>query len=99
VQKPLAIGATFSAACVVSAEKVVTRVGALGSMVRDGETGRVVEPGNSRALGEALVELLSDPEKCRRYGEAGRRYALEHGTWDAVGDKLCAAIRIYVATR
>jgi len=88
--EPFGIAVLEAFACGLPA--VVTRVGALGGLVRDRETGRVVEPGDPAALADALVELLSDPEKCQRYGEAGRRYAQENGTWDAVGDKLRAAI-------
>jgi len=89
--EPFGIAVLEAFACGLPA--VVTRVGALGGLVRDRETGRVVEPGNPAALADALVELLSDPEKCQRYGEAGRRYAQENGTWHAVGDKLRTAIQ------
>jgi len=67
---------------------VVTRIGALEYLVSDGESGRVVPPGDVGALAAAIVELLADPEKCRRYGETGHRFALEHFTWEAVGKKL-----------
>ncbi len=67
---------------------VVTRVGALAHLVTDHETGRVVPPGDIDALAAALEDLLRDPDKCRRCGEAGQRFAAEHFTWDAVGRKL-----------
>ncbi|MCE9609008.1 MAG: glycosyltransferase family 4 protein [Chthoniobacter sp.] len=71
---------------------VVTRIGALEHLVQDGRTGRVVPPGDTAALATALVELLSDPEKCRRYGETGHAFAREHFTWEAVGKKFRAEI-------
>jgi glycosyltransferase involved in cell wall biosynthesis len=71
---------------------VVTRVGALEHLVSDGKTGRVVPPGDVPALAAALTDLLSDPEKCRRYGETGHRFAVENFRWEAVGKKLRAAI-------
>lgn len=67
---------------------VVTRIGALEYIVLDHETGRVVAPGDIDALADALIDLLLDPEKCRRYGEAGQRFIAEHFTWEAVGRKL-----------
>ncbi len=67
---------------------VVTRVGALEHLVTDHETGRVVPSGDRDALAQALSDLLLDPEKCRRYGEAGQRFAAGHFTWEAVGRKL-----------
>ncbi len=71
---------------------VVTRVGALEHLVFDVKTGRVVPPGDISALASALADLLSDPEKCRLYGETGHRFALENFTWEAVGKKLRTAI-------
>ena len=67
---------------------IVTRVGALPGLVRDHETGRVVEPQNPAALADALIDLLSDPAKSRRCGEAGYRFMMENCTWDAVGNKI-----------
>ena len=71
---------------------VVTRVGALEYLVSDEKTGRVVPPGDIPALASALADLLSDPEKCRLYGETGHRFAVENFTWEAVGKKLRAEI-------
>lgn len=42
-------------------------------IVVDGETGRLVPPADPAALGEALVELLGNPERARAMGAAGRR--------------------------
>ncbi|MHB8080116.1 MAG: glycosyltransferase [Candidatus Krumholzibacteriia bacterium] len=39
---------------------------------RDGETGRVVPPGDSAALAAALAEVLAAPAVARAWGEAGR---------------------------
>jgi len=40
-----------------------------------------VPPGDSSALRDALRRLLSDPELCRRMGEAGRQRVVERFTW------------------
>ena len=77
----------------VKVPAVVTRIGALPYLVTDGATGRVVPPGDTASLATALTDLLSDPEKCRFYGETGHRFALEHFTWEAVGQKFRAEIR------
>ncbi len=71
---------------------VVTRIGALEYLVADGETGRVVPPGDIPALATALADLLADPETCQRYGATGHRFAREHFTWEAVGKKFRAEI-------
>ncbi len=42
-------------------------------IIVDGETGRLVPQNDPAALGDALVELLGNPERARAMGEAGRR--------------------------
>ena len=50
---------------------VATAVGGVPSVVIDGETGRLVQPGDPEALAEALAEVLSNPVRARQWGEAG----------------------------
>uniref|UniRef100_UPI000A3FC4DC glycosyltransferase n=1 Tax=Streptomyces silaceus TaxID=545123 RepID=UPI000A3FC4DC len=54
---------------------VSTDVGAVVEVI--GGTGLVVPPRNPRALAEACVALLRDPERCERLGAAARARALE----------------------
>lgn len=51
---------------------VATRVGGLPDLVRDGETGVLVDPRNPGALAAAVEALLESPEQRRRLGAAGR---------------------------
>jgi glycosyltransferase involved in cell wall biosynthesis len=60
---------------------VATSAGALSEIIEDGVTGITVPPGDSDALRDALRRLLSDPELCRRMGEAGRQRVVERFTW------------------
>jgi len=66
---------------------VASRVGGIPEVVVDGETGRLVEPGDAAALGQALREALADPERARRMGEAGRRRVEAHFSWDRIADR------------
>lgn len=55
---------------------------ALAEIVSDGRSGRLVAPGDARALGEALCEVLQDPDCLKRWGaearrEAERRFTME----------------------
>jgi glycosyltransferase involved in cell wall biosynthesis len=61
---------------------VVTRSRGQREVVRDGETGIYVPPGDDRALRSAIIRLLDDPEMARRMGAAGRRLAEESHTLD-----------------
>jgi glycosyltransferase involved in cell wall biosynthesis len=49
--------------------------GGLPDIVRDGETGRLVPPGDETALASALDDLVSDSQLRRRLGEQGRTHA------------------------
>jgi glycosyltransferase involved in cell wall biosynthesis len=61
-----------------------TAVGAVaGGLVRDGETGVVVPPGDSRALGTALDRLLADEPRRIGLGTAAQR-AVSGYTYDAM---------------
>jgi glycosyltransferase involved in cell wall biosynthesis len=57
---------------------VVCDSGGPPEIVLDGVTGLIVPTRKVGPLADALVELLSDPERSREMGEQGRRRALEH---------------------
>ena len=44
----------------------------------------------ARDFAERLDELLADPAKADAFGEAGRRRAVEHFSWDVVADRTTA---------
>jgi glycosyltransferase involved in cell wall biosynthesis len=60
---------------------VSTSGGALPEVVEHGVTGIVVPPADSRALAEAMVKLMADPQLRRRMGKAGRQRVLENFSW------------------
>jgi glycosyltransferase involved in cell wall biosynthesis len=55
---------------------IAAEIGGLGELVRDGETGILVPPGEAGPLGDAIVRLAADPALAREMGEAGRERAL-----------------------
>src|SRR6266699_1935880 len=52
---------------------VGTICGSMPDFILPGVTGELVPPGEPRALGEALVRVLADPERARAMGREGRR--------------------------
>jgi glycosyltransferase involved in cell wall biosynthesis len=56
---------------------IAAEIGGLGELVRDGETGLLVPPGEAEPLRDAIVRLAGDFELARAMGEAGRRRALQ----------------------
>lgn len=67
-------------AMVAAAPVVASRSGGLADIVRDGETGLLVPPGDARALAEALARLLDDAALRGRMGQAG--WLRAHGEYD-----------------
>jgi glycosyltransferase involved in cell wall biosynthesis len=59
---------------------IATGVDAIPEIVIDGETGLLVEPGNSEAISKCIIELYHDRKKIQQYGAAGRRRVEEHFT-------------------
>ena len=55
---------------------IAAAIGGLGELVRDGETGLLVPPGEAEPLRAAIVRLAGNLDLAREMGEAGRRRAL-----------------------
>jgi glycosyltransferase involved in cell wall biosynthesis len=56
---------------------VANRVGGIPDVVRDGEDGFLVEPGDVGGAADRLATLAGDPDLRRRLGEAGRSRVVE----------------------
>jgi len=66
---------------------VATAVGTLAEDVEHGQTGLLVEPGDSASLSRALVQLLTDPTEATRMGAAARRAGEDFG-WDPIAESI-----------
>lgn len=65
---------------------VATDLGAIPDFVIHGESGYRVDPiNNSNQLANALIDLIGNPDKCRRFGERGYQIALHRYTWEHTG--------------
>lgn len=51
---------------------VASAVGGIPDQVRHDREGLLIPPGDTDALGDALLDLLRDPARARHLGEAGR---------------------------
>lgn len=72
---------------------VATAISGIPLAIDDGVHGRLVPEGDAPALGAALDELLSAPERAREMGSAGRRKAVSELSWDAVAGRYREAYR------
>jgi sugar transferase (PEP-CTERM/EpsH1 system associated) len=65
---------------------VATRVGGNPELIEDQCTGRLVSPGNSLALSEAILSYFNQPNEARRHGEAARRVVERRFSLDRMVD-------------
>lgn len=70
---------------------ISTTGGALPEVV--GDAGILVPPADHRALSDAILDLLENPEKARALGEAGYKRVQTHFTWKKAAEKTVAAYR------
>lgn len=61
-------------------------------IISDRVTGRLIAPGDIRALAGRSLELFSNPERAREMGLAGRERVLQRFTWDQVTRRMLDAI-------
>ncbi len=101
VYEPFGIINLEAMAC--KAAVVASATGGIKEVVVEGETGFLVPfeqdavtgfPQDAdrfaRDLAAKLSELLADPEKCRRFGEAGRKRAEQKFSWTSIADQTIA---------
>lgn len=71
---------------------VATRLPGVRTVVRDGETGILAEPGDRGSLARAIRTLLSDPSLMRRMGERARQEARSRFDHSAVKAALAGLL-------
>jgi glycosyltransferase involved in cell wall biosynthesis len=70
---------------------IASRLDALPEVVRDGETGFLVTPGDVDELRDRVTQLLADRVLAARMGRRGRELLLEQFTWEACAQRCLAA--------
>lgn len=60
---------------------VATNSGQITEILEDGYSAYLVQAGDSKALADAILKLLNDPETGKRMGENARKRVLEGYTW------------------
>ncbi|MCM3880890.1 MAG: glycosyltransferase family 4 protein [Vicinamibacterales bacterium] len=88
---PELLGQTLLEAMACGTPVICTRVASMPEIVEDGRTGFIVEPGDTRALGERLCWLAGHPAEAFAMGAEGRRVVLERFQWAQVVQRCFAA--------
>ena len=65
----------------------------IGEVLRNGETARLVRPGDPVALAAGLLELLEDESLRRRLGRAAREEAVTRHTWEEHTRKIVEKLK------
>ncbi|MGD2144040.1 MAG: glycosyltransferase, partial [Anaerolineae bacterium] len=81
---PVKLGDLLAAGVPVVAEAV----GQNREYIRDGETGFLVKPGDTRSFADAVVQLLKDADLRGRIGLAAARDVQERFAWDELIDAV-----------
>ena len=72
---------------------VATRAGGIPDKVRDGETGRLVAPGDVEGLAAALADLAADSSRRQEMGRRGRARAEAEFAWETIIERVLALYR------
>jgi len=67
---------------------VASRIGQVTELLREGETGLLVTPGDPTSLCSTLARLRADASLRAQLGANGRAYVERHHTWDAAVARL-----------
>ncbi|HEY6958337.1 MAG TPA: glycosyltransferase family 4 protein [Candidatus Limnocylindria bacterium] len=91
-------GHTYLEAWLAGIPVIAGDIAPLREVVREGLDGLHAR-NEPRAIADAILALLRDPERARRMGESGRERALREFTWPAVARRTVAAYEAAVARR
>jgi glycosyltransferase involved in cell wall biosynthesis len=88
-------GRVYVEAALAGKPVVGSRCGGASEAALHGKTGFVVDPESSDEVAEALLIILQDRELAERMGSAGRTWALDMFSEDALSDSLRKLLRPY----
>lgn len=78
------LGISFIEALAAGLPAIGSNVGGIPDVIKDGETGLLVQPENPDDLSEKIVWLQKNPGLAKAIAERGALYAREHFSWEGV---------------
>jgi glycosyltransferase involved in cell wall biosynthesis len=72
---------------------VATAVGGVPEVIVDGETGRLVHPGDVQALTQAVLWVLRNPEAAREMAQNGRAWVIREANTETMAQYTAAVYR------
>ena len=67
---------------------VASDISGIREVIRNGETGILVPPGDELSLSEAILKLLSEPRKASAIGKRAREFVTKEYSWTVVAERL-----------
>jgi phosphatidylinositol alpha-1,6-mannosyltransferase len=87
------LGIVYLEASATGVPVVAGRSGGAPETVRNGVTGLVVDGGQVGEIATAITDILADPDRAARMGEAGRRWAVDNWQWHTHAARLGDLLR------
>lgn len=82
------LGIVFLEASATGLPVIAGDSGGAPDAVRDGQTGIVVDGTDVQCVAATVTEILADPDRAARMGNAGREWVLSNWTWDRAVTRL-----------
>ncbi len=93
----ISIPLTLQEAQLMKKPVVATRVGGIPELMKDGETGFLIEKNDSQGWIDKLAMLISDENKAKKMGEAGREFVEKTFSWDVIAKNFVDISKQYIS--
>ena len=78
---------------------IATNAGGMPELMKDGETGFLVEKGDHKTWIEKITLLLNNKEISQKFGESGRRFVEEEFTWEKMAENFVEIMKKCLASK
>ncbi|MDD5016377.1 MAG: glycosyltransferase family 4 protein, partial [Atribacterota bacterium] len=75
---------------------VATQTGSISEVIKNGQSGILVDPNSPDQLAEAINKVLSDDNLKKQMGEHGRKYIIENFSHQVVASKISDFLRSFI---
>jgi glycosyltransferase involved in cell wall biosynthesis len=67
---------------------IATKIGSINEVVKDQETGLLIEPNSQVALEQAMERLINNKELRLAMGRSGRQYVIDNFSYQKIAKKM-----------
>lgn len=89
------LGQTILEASLMKKTVIATNVGGIPEVLKNGNTGYLVEKGDHEGWIEKISVLLNDKERAKRMGIEGHKFICENFTWEKTAERFISIIKEY----